>query len=202
MTPLSQQASPKRIRGFRIHVERQTDYWTWSLPRISQPQARSLICRQTIRRRWDHGGGRDAEHKDALRLENLRIIYQMTPGSFGGRILMTSAEAEDGSLYITIGDRGDRGKRRSDAVDYFSTKFQGMRSSIQLVLWSWTRSRKGEPSLRLTCVHAGGIDQGVGYAHDCRRPVIRRTGSFCARHPRGGFIFTDLVVDLEVFIER
>jgi len=43
------------------------------------------------------------------RLENLRVIFEMAPGSaggrhFGGRIV----EADDGTLFLTIGERGDR----------------------------------------------------------------------------------------------
>lgn len=43
------------------------------------------------------------------RLENLRVIFEMAPGSsggrhFGGRIV----EARDGTLFLTIGERGDR----------------------------------------------------------------------------------------------
>ena len=43
------------------------------------------------------------------RLEGLRVIFEMSPGSsggrhFGGRIV----EARDGTLFLTIGERGDR----------------------------------------------------------------------------------------------
>lgn len=46
---------------------------------------------------------------DGRALENLREIFEMAPGSsgkrhFGGRIV----EARDGTLYLTIGERGDR----------------------------------------------------------------------------------------------
>ncbi len=43
------------------------------------------------------------------RLENLKVIFEMAPGStggrhFGGRIV----EARDGTLFLTLGERGDR----------------------------------------------------------------------------------------------
>ncbi|MDQ2088602.1 PQQ-dependent sugar dehydrogenase [Marimonas arenosa] len=46
---------------------------------------------------------------DGDRLVNLRVIFEMAPGStggrhFGGRIV----EARDGTLFLTIGERGDR----------------------------------------------------------------------------------------------
>ncbi len=46
---------------------------------------------------------------DGTRLENLRLIFEMAPGSsggrhFGGRIV----EARDGTLFLTLGERGDR----------------------------------------------------------------------------------------------
>ncbi len=46
---------------------------------------------------------------DRMRLENLRLMFEMAPGSsggqhFGGRIV----EAPDGALFLTIGDRGNR----------------------------------------------------------------------------------------------
>ncbi|KPP87823.1 MAG: glucose/sorbosone dehydrogenase family protein [Rhodobacteraceae bacterium HLUCCO07] len=46
---------------------------------------------------------------DENRLRDLRVIFEMAPGSsggqhFGGRIV----EAPDGTLFLTIGDRGDR----------------------------------------------------------------------------------------------
>lgn len=46
---------------------------------------------------------------NADRLENLSVIFEMAPGSaggrhFGGRIV----EARDGTLFLTLGDRGDR----------------------------------------------------------------------------------------------
>lgn len=45
---------------------------------------------------------------DRTRLENLRLLFEMAPGSsggrhFGGRIV----EAPDGALFLTIGDRGN-----------------------------------------------------------------------------------------------
>lgn len=46
---------------------------------------------------------------DGTRLENLRDLFVMKPGSSGGRHFGSRVvEAEDGTLMMTIGDRGDR----------------------------------------------------------------------------------------------
>lgn len=46
---------------------------------------------------------------DGTRLENLRDIFEMAPGSSGGRHFGSRVvEAQDGTLFMTIGDRGDR----------------------------------------------------------------------------------------------
>ena len=46
--------------------------------------------------------------KDATRLENLRDLFVMAPGSSGGRHFGSRVvEAPDGTLFMTIGDRGD-----------------------------------------------------------------------------------------------
>jgi glucose/arabinose dehydrogenase len=46
---------------------------------------------------------------DGTALENLRDIFEMAPGSSGGRHFGSRVvEAPDGTLFMTIGDRGDR----------------------------------------------------------------------------------------------
>ncbi len=46
---------------------------------------------------------------DGRRLENLRDLFVMAPGSSGGRHFGSRVvEAPDGTLFMTIGDRGDR----------------------------------------------------------------------------------------------
>lgn len=46
---------------------------------------------------------------DAVRLENLREIFEMSAGSSAGRHFGSRVvEAQDGTLFVTIGDRGDR----------------------------------------------------------------------------------------------
>lgn len=47
--------------------------------------------------------------KDGRRLKNLRDIFEMSAGSSGGRHFGSRViEAADGTLFLTIGDRGDR----------------------------------------------------------------------------------------------
>ncbi|MCR8547180.1 PQQ-dependent sugar dehydrogenase [Salipiger sp. P9] len=46
---------------------------------------------------------------DGTRLEDAETIFEMTPGSSGGRHFGSRlVEARDGSLFVTIGERGDR----------------------------------------------------------------------------------------------
>lgn len=46
--------------------------------------------------------------QDGSRLEGFRVIFEMTPGSTGGRHFGSRIiEAPDGRLFLTIGDRGD-----------------------------------------------------------------------------------------------
>ncbi|WP_375690697.1 PQQ-dependent sugar dehydrogenase [Pseudooceanicola sp. LIPI14-2-Ac024] len=46
---------------------------------------------------------------EAGRIENLRVIFEMTPGSSGGRHFGSRlAEGADGKIYMSIGERGDR----------------------------------------------------------------------------------------------
>lgn len=47
--------------------------------------------------------------QDGRRLENLRDLFEMAPGSSGGRHFGSRiVEAPDGTLFMTIGDRGER----------------------------------------------------------------------------------------------
>ncbi len=47
--------------------------------------------------------------ENGKRLTNTRILFEATPGGSGGRHFGSRVvEAEDGSLFVTIGDRGDR----------------------------------------------------------------------------------------------
>ncbi|WP_171099029.1 PQQ-dependent sugar dehydrogenase [Ruegeria sp. HKCCD7255] len=47
--------------------------------------------------------------ESGARLTNLRVIFEATPGGSGGRHFGSRVvEAPDGSLFVTIGDRGDR----------------------------------------------------------------------------------------------
>ncbi|WP_299827598.1 PQQ-dependent sugar dehydrogenase [uncultured Roseobacter sp.] len=47
--------------------------------------------------------------QDSTRLENLRVLFEMASGSSGGRHFGSRVvEAADGTLFVTIGDRGDR----------------------------------------------------------------------------------------------
>lgn len=103
--------SPKRIRGLPdIHVEGQGGLLD-VVPAKDFATTGEIFL--TYVGKQSEGVGTTAAvatlNMDSLRLENLRVIYQMTPGSFGGRHFGSRiAEADDGSLYITIGDRGDR----------------------------------------------------------------------------------------------
>lgn len=61
------------------------------------------------RQRGGQGTALAVARLDGTRLRDLRVIFEMTPGSsggrhFGGRIV----EAPDGTVFLTIGDRGDR----------------------------------------------------------------------------------------------
>ncbi len=47
--------------------------------------------------------------QDGTRLENVKELFEMKPGSSGGRHFGSRVvEARDGTLFVTIGDRGDR----------------------------------------------------------------------------------------------
>lgn len=47
--------------------------------------------------------------EDGHRLTDLNVIFEMTPGSSGGRHFGSRiVEARDGTLFVTIGERGDR----------------------------------------------------------------------------------------------
>ena len=49
--------------------------------------------------------------KDFGRLENLRVLFQMSAGSKGGRHFGSRVvEAADGTLFLTVGERGEREK--------------------------------------------------------------------------------------------
>ncbi len=60
-----------------------------------------------------HGGAGTALARAVLRgnaLHDMQILWQLTPGSSGGRHFGSRIiEGQDGYLYVTIGDRGDRG---------------------------------------------------------------------------------------------
>jgi glucose/arabinose dehydrogenase len=46
--------------------------------------------------------------QDGARLEDVRVIFELAPGSSGGRHFGSRlVEADDGTLFVTIGDRGD-----------------------------------------------------------------------------------------------
>lgn len=46
---------------------------------------------------------------DATALEDVRVVFEMAPGSSGGRHFGSRiVEAPDGTIYLTMGDRGDR----------------------------------------------------------------------------------------------
>jgi glucose/arabinose dehydrogenase len=74
-------------------------------------QSRELFLSYAIKQGRGSGTAlaRAVLSKDGTRLTKLVQIFQMSPGSkggrhFGGRIL----EAQDGTLFLTIGERGDR----------------------------------------------------------------------------------------------
>ena len=47
--------------------------------------------------------------EDGLRLENVKTVFEAAPGTSGGRHFGSRVvEARDGTLFVTIGDRGDR----------------------------------------------------------------------------------------------
>ena len=55
---------------------------------------------------------------DGSRLENFRVIFELTPGSSGGRHFGSRiVEGRDGYLYITIGDRADRKSAQDLSVE-------------------------------------------------------------------------------------
>ncbi|MBE0452067.1 MAG: PQQ-dependent sugar dehydrogenase [Roseovarius sp.] len=46
--------------------------------------------------------------QDGVRLEDMQVIFELAPGSSGGRHFGSRlVEARDGTLFVTIGDRGD-----------------------------------------------------------------------------------------------
>ncbi|NOE25942.1 PQQ-dependent sugar dehydrogenase [Ruegeria sp. HKCCD6157] len=57
--------------------------------------------------------------KNGTRLTNLRVIFEASPGGSGGRHFGSRVvEANDGTLFVTIGDRGDapQAQDRSNAI--------------------------------------------------------------------------------------
>lgn len=88
--------------------------------------------------------------QDGARLEGWETIFEIAPGSSGGRHFGSRlAEGRDGTLYVTVGDRGDRpsaqdlGRENGSVLritkdggipsDNPFTKTQGARPAI----WSW-----------------------------------------------------------------
>ena len=69
----------------------------------------------TFSKRYLRGGGTAlavaALSSDNLRLENLRVIFEMASPSRGGRHFGSRVvEAQDGTLFLTLGERGDPDK--------------------------------------------------------------------------------------------
>ncbi len=88
--------------------------------------------------------------EDGDRLENVRDLFEMTPGGSSGRHFGSRVvEAQDGTLFLTIGDRGDRpaaqdGSRHNGSVIRINrdgsvpndNPFVGM-SGVQPEIWSF-----------------------------------------------------------------
>ncbi|MEM1074720.1 MAG: PQQ-dependent sugar dehydrogenase [Pseudomonadota bacterium] len=74
-------------------------------------QSRTLFLTYSKRQRGGAGTtlARAELSADGTRLQNLRDIFEMSSGSSGGRHFGSRVvEARDGTLFVTIGDRGDR----------------------------------------------------------------------------------------------
>ena len=74
-------------------------------------QTRTLFL--TYAKRQGNGSGtalaRATLSADGSALEDLKVLFEMKPGSSGGRHFGSRVvEAPDGTLFVTIGDRGDR----------------------------------------------------------------------------------------------
>ncbi len=62
------------------------------------------------------GAGRLSE--DGTRLEDVRTLFELTPGSSGGRHFGSRlVEAPDGHIFVTVGDRGDRPSAQDLSVE-------------------------------------------------------------------------------------
>ena len=62
------------------------------------------------------GAGRLSE--DGARLEDVRTLFELTPGSSGGRHFGSRlVEAPDGHIFVTVGDRGDRPSAQDLSVE-------------------------------------------------------------------------------------
>lgn len=104
-------AGQTRVAGLpKVHVQGQGGLLDITLARDFD-QTRTLFLTYAKKQRGGSGTtlARAQLSDDGTRLEEVTEIFEMKPGSSGGRHYGSRVvEAQDGTLFVTIGDRGDR----------------------------------------------------------------------------------------------
>ncbi|GGE25765.1 glucose sorbosone dehydrogenase [Primorskyibacter flagellatus] len=108
---LVQEGEARQVTGLPdIHVEGQGGLLDVLVPR-DFASTREIFLTHAIRQPQGSGTAlsRGTLSSDGTRLENVETLFQMAPGTSGGRHYGSRlAEGPEGHLFMTIGERGDR----------------------------------------------------------------------------------------------
>lgn len=98
------------VRGIpRVYVKGQGGLMDILVPRDFS-KTRHIFLSLVVRQKGGAGTAiaRGTLSTDGSRLTNVNVIFEMTPGSSGGRHFGSRiVEAQDGTLFVTVGERGD-----------------------------------------------------------------------------------------------